>query len=100
MAVILCFAQNNDGGGVVELDKAFLEMHEDGAAGASSFAQLAREVGEQSGVTEAGLGDGDGLVRARIELVFPVAHEVAFAGAVGPAEQHEAAQGGAGRRSG
>jgi hypothetical protein len=46
-------------------------------------------------VAEAGLGDGDGEVEAGVELVAPVAEEVAFANAVGAAEEHEATEGGA-----
>ena len=43
-------------------------------------------------MAETGLGDGDGEVEAGVELVAPVAEEVAFADAVGAAQEHEAAQ--------
>ena len=46
-------------------------------------------------MTEAGLGDGDGEVKSGVELVAPVAEEVAFADAVGATEEHEASEGGA-----
>ena len=46
-------------------------------------------------MAEAGLGDGDGEVESGVELVPPVAQEVAFADAVGAAEEHEASEGGA-----
>ena len=44
---------------------------------------------------EAGLGNGDGEVEAGVELIPPVAEEMAFADAVGAAEEHEASEGGA-----
>ena len=46
-------------------------------------------------MAETGLGDGDGEVEAGVELVAPVAEEVAFADAVGSTEEHEASEGGA-----
>jgi len=46
-------------------------------------------------VAEAGLGNGDGEVEAGVELIPPVAEEMAFADAVGAAEEHEASEGGA-----
>ena len=46
-------------------------------------------------MAETGLGDGDGLIAAGVELVAPMAKEITFAYAVGAAEQHEASEGGA-----
>ena len=46
-------------------------------------------------MAEAGLGNGDGEVEAGVELIPPVAEEMAFADAVGAAEEHEASEGGA-----
>ena len=43
-------------------------------------------------MAEAGLGDGDGKVEPGVELVAPVAEEVAFTDAVGPTQEHEASE--------
>ena len=92
VAVVLRFVENDDGGGLAEFDEGVFEMHEGGAAGAAGFAQFSGEIGQESGVTEAGLGNGDGLILPGIELVAPVAQQVAFANTVGATEEHEAAQ--------
>ena len=94
MVVVLGFVEDDDGGLVAEFGEAFFEVHEGGATGAAGFAQLACEVAEESGVAEAGLGDGDGEVEAGVELVAPVAKEMTFADAVGAAEEHKATEGG------
>lgn len=44
-------------------------------------------------MAEAGLGDGDGEVEAGVELIPPMTEEVAFADAVGTAQEHETTEG-------